>query len=346
MGLSTGKVDLMRLEATKHTRDGVLSSGPSVSLPARSSRACNALSFSRTDPNYLAVGLEKARGDSSLVIWDISSSKPKLSFNDPSTFGAGHDTLEPMRPLPLVQRGDFGSKTDGRILQTHAPTEIVSSLSFAPDSHYLLWAGISYRWLRLFDVRTPVLPTRNVATKVQGIATDPFVPTRIATFGDGIVSIWDINHLPQPILTFSEHDAYGDGAKPYLNPSTFTTIEFSSVRRGTVATLEKDSTHVRFWDLQEAQFHEVTNERSRDSSISGGRTSGGKLSWANPSSMLSWTGSSSGNIHAPEGRRDHDSSPSTRTPSTVLVDTHKSEWSLLQGYLVSDLIQPRISLLH
>ena len=259
------------------------------------------------------------------MIWDISSSKPKLSFDNVSTSGAGNESLESTRPLPLIQRGDFGPKTDPRILQMHAPTEVISSLSFAPDSHYLLWAGISHRWLRLFDIRTPVPSTSNVAQKVQGIATDPFVPVRIATFGDGVVSIWDSRRLPQPILTFSEHDAYGDGAKPYLNPSTFTTIEFSSIRRGTVATLEKDSAHVRFWDLQEAQFHEVTNERSRDSSVSGGRTSGGKLSWANPSSMLSWTASSSGNIHATEGRRDRDLSPSTRTPSTILANTRKSE---------------------
>ena len=321
----------MRLGATKHTRDGVLSSGPSVSLPVRSSRACNALSFSCADPNYLAVGLEKVRGDCSLVIWDISTSKPALSFNNASTFGAGQDGLEPTRPLPLIQRGDFGPKTDGRALQMHAPTEVVSSLSFVPNAHYLLWAGISYRWLRLFDVRTPLPSTTNVATKVQGIATDPIVPVRVATFGDGVVSIWDSRRLSQPILTFSEHDAYGDGAKPYLNPSTFTTIEFSSIRRGTIATLEKDSAHVRFWDLQEAQHHEVTNERSRDSSVSGSRTSGGKLSWANPSSMLSWTASSSGNIHTTEGRRDRDSSPSTRVPSTILADTRKSERNPQQG---------------
>ena len=331
VGLSTGKVDLMRLEATKHTRDGVLSSGPSVSLLVRSSRACNALSFSRADPNYLAVGLEKVRGDYSLVIWDICSAKPSLSFRNTTVFGSGNDGLEPARPQPLIQRGDFGSKTDPRVLQMHAPTEVVSSLSFAPDAHYLLWAGISHRWLRLFDVRTPVPSTTNVATKVQGIATDPFVPTRIATFGDGIVSIWDSRRLPQPILAFSEHDACGDGAKPYLNPSTFTTIEFSSVRRGTIATLEKDSVHVRFWDLKEAQFHEVANEGSRDSSVSGGRTSGGKLSWANPSNMLSWTASSSGNIHTTEGRRDREPSPSkppsNQASSTILVDTRKSEWN-------------------
>jgi WD40 repeat protein len=315
----------MRLEATKHTRDGVLSSGPSASLPARNSRPCNALSFSPTDPNYLAVGLEKVRGDCSLVIWDIISSKPALSFGNAKTFGVGNDGLEPKRPLPLIPRGDFGPKTDVRLLQMHAPTEVVSSLAFAPNAHNLLWAGISHRWLRLFDVRTALPSTSNVATKVQGIATDPFVPTRVATFDDGIVSIWDCRRLPQPILTFSEHDAYGDGAKSCLNPPTFATIEFSSVRRGTIATLEKDSVHVRSWDLQEAQFHEVTNERSRDSSVSGGRTSGGKLSWANPSSMLSWTASSGGNIQVAEARRDRDPSPSTRAPSTILADTRKSE---------------------
>ena len=336
----------MRLEATKHTRDGVLSGGPSASLPVRSSRACNALSFSHADPNYLAIGLEKLRGDCSLVIWDISSLKPTLSFNNATMYGGEDSGLESTRPQPLIQRGDFGPKTDERILQMHAPAEIVSSLAFAPDTHYLLWAGISHRWLRLFDVRAPVPSTTNVATKVQGIATDPFVPTRIATFGDGIVSIWDHRRLPQPILTFSEHDAYGDGAKPYLNPSTFSTIEFSSVRRGTIATLEKDSVHVRFWDLQEAQFREVAKERSRDSST-GGRTSGGKLSWPNPSSMLSWTTSSAGNIHVTEGRRDREPSPSTRAPPTILVDTRKSESEAHNGSnLVFDLIQPRISLLR
>ena len=206
----------MRLEATKHTRDGVLSSGPSVSLPVRGSRACSALSFSRADPNYLAVGLEKVRGDCSLVIWDIISSKPTLSFNNTSTFGVEHGSLEPTRPLPLIQRSDFGPKTNRRILQMHAATEVVSSLSFALDSHHLLRAGISHRWLRPFDIRTPVPSTTNVAAEAQGIATDPFVPVRIATFGDGIMSIWDSHRLPQPILTFSEHEPYGDGAEPYL----------------------------------------------------------------------------------------------------------------------------------
>lgn len=330
----------MRLEATKHTRDNVLSSGPSVSLPIRTSRPCNALSFSRADPNYLAVGLEKIRGECSLVIWDISASKPKLSFSNGSTFGTGNESLEQIRPLPLIQRSDLGSKTDEKLLQMHAPTEIVSSLAFAPDAHYLLWAGISNRWLRLFDVRTQVPSTTNVATKVQGIATDPFVPSRIATFGDGIVSIWDSRRLPQPILTFPEHDVHSDGAKPYSNPSTFTTIEFSSVRRGTIATLEKDSVHVRFWDLQEAQFHEITNERSRDSSASGrgGQTAGGKLSWANPSSMLPWTASTSGNITVTNGRRDRDPSPSTRAPSTMLVDARKSERIHTRGDIISDLM--------
>ena len=336
----------MRLEATKHARYGVLSSGPSVSLPVRSSRACNALSFSSADPNYLAAGLEKVRGDCSLVIWDISSSKPALSFDNASTLGAGKESLESTRPSPPIPRGDFGPKTDARILQMQAPTEVVSSLAFAPDTHYLLWAGISHRWLRLFDVRTLLPATTNVATKVQGIATDPFVPNRIATFGDGVVSIWDSRRLPQPILTLSEHDAYGDGAKPYLNPSTFTTIEFSSVRRGTIATLERDSTHVRFWDLQEAQFHEVTKERSRDSSLSGSRTSGGKLSWANPSSMLPWTASTAGNVNPAEGHRDRETPPSTRTPSTILVDTRKSERVYNRDSLISDLTQPKISLLH
>lgn len=309
----------MRLEATKHARDNVLSSGPCVSLPVRSSRSCNALAFCPIDPNYLAVGLDKVRGDSSLVIWDINTATPALSFQDTASASANLEYIpKTARVQPLIPRAEFGPKTDGRILQQHAPTEIVSSLSFVDQSNCLLWAGISNRWLRLFDLRTAVPSTNNVASKVQGIATDPFDPHRIGTFGDGVVSIWDSRRLPHPILTFTERDASADGARSQINPATFTTLEFSPIRPGLLATLEKDAAHVRFWDLEEAQNNDtIMRERSSDSSrSSSARPGGGRLSWANPTSMLSWTGSS-----ASSGDGRERLAPSS---NCILSDTRKS----------------------
>ncbi|KAH0828074.1 hypothetical protein J3R83DRAFT_3729 [Lanmaoa asiatica] len=283
IGLTSGRVDLVRLEATKVARNGVLSSGPVVSLTVRNSRSCNALAFCEADPNYLAVGLDKVRGDSSLTIWDVQSCIPTLSV----TNGAPSDDANVARPHPRIARVDVGPRADPRILQQHAQTEVVSALAFLPQSSHLLLAGISARWLRLFDLRTPAPPTTNVASKVSGIATNPIDANQVACCGDATVTIWDMRRLSNPLLTFSEKDAAADGARPRPG-SIIHRIEFSSTRRGQLAAMEKDSTHVRFWDLQHAQVTEGASEGDRSGDSSHSRVP--RRSWTN----LSWASSASG----------------------------------------------------
>jgi hypothetical protein len=253
VGLTTGKVDLIRIEAGKQAQQkNILSSGPSVTLPIRNSRSCNALAFSDADPNYLAVGLDKVRGASSLIIWDISTFTSSLTL---SIIAPNNVTPLSPRPLPQIPKLDHQatSRMDQHILQRHAPTEVVSSLAFLPSSTHLLLAGISHRWLRLFDLRSQTTGI-NVASKVHGIATDPFDPHRVACFGDGVVNVWDARKLHQPLLVFSERDAIAGGTRPRPG-SVYANIEFSSTRRGCLATLEKDSSYVRFWDLAEVKMH-------------------------------------------------------------------------------------------
>jgi len=254
-----------------------------------------------------------------LVIWDINSASPALSMTPPppSSTINGSPTM-PLRPQPQIPRADIGPRTDPRVLQQHAPTEIVSSLSFLPQSTNLLLAGISHRWLRLFDLRSSVPSTTNVASKVHGIATDPFDQHRIACFGDGVVSVWDSRKLPHPVMTFTEKDASADGARVRTN-SVYTAIEFSSTRRGTLAALEKDATYVRFWDLLQARAHTSESSsggQSRDSSLSSRAT---RRSWAN----LPWTAGSSENHTQPS------SNASESHASLVLSDTRRSEFFLL-----------------
>jgi WD repeat-containing protein mio len=334
VGLSNGRVDLLRLEATRHARNNVLSSGPSVSLPTRNSRACNALAFCDADPTYLAVGMDKVRGDSSLIIWDIRSVSPALSIPPKATAGVDEDSLLSFRPHPRIPRADVGSRTDNRVLQQHAPTEIVSALSFMPNSTHLLLAGISHRWLRLFDLRSPVPSTTNVASKVHGISTDPFDPHRIATFGDGSVTVWDARRLPHPLVTFTEKDAYADGARRRAN-STFTTIEFSSTRRGTLAVLERESTYVRFWDLRQVKVAEGTphGRQSRDSSQSN-RVA--RRSWTN----LPWTTS------APIGIDPTVEVTPEPSSTLALADTRKSMCSFLAHLLYHSFCQSLSEKLH
>ena len=194
IGYSTGKVDLTRLEATTSAANMTLSSGPSASLPVRNSRACNALAFCPTDSNYLAVGLDKVRGDSSLVIWDINTIIPTLAVKAE----AHSTTLTAARPQPLIPKGEVGGRTDSRVLQQHAAAEVVSSVSWMPRSTSLLLAGVSHRWLRIFDLRSHTSHIHSIASKVQGIATDPLDEHRVGSFGDGIVNIWDSRNWTHP----------------------------------------------------------------------------------------------------------------------------------------------------
>jgi WD repeat-containing protein mio len=314
----------MRIEATKHARNNILSSGPILSLPVRNSRSCNALAFSPVDPSRLAVGLDKVRGDPSLVIWDIQSALPALSL-DASAPTPGVSPTTPNAPSPAqFSRGDMAvGRTETRILQQHAPTEIVSALAFLPQSAHLLLASISHRWLRLFDLRTAT-SSGNVPSKVHGIATDPFDSNRFACYADRSVTIWDARRLTTALLTFTEKDASADGTNPHLF-GAYSTIEFSSGRRGMLATMGRDASCVRFWDLQQTQTDPVTNaDRSKEPQVNKAL----RLSWAN----LPWNA---------QGGAQFANDDTTSTPySLVLSDTRKSELTFSPPFLVSFIENP------
>ncbi|KAI0071900.1 hypothetical protein K474DRAFT_1629835 [Panus rudis PR-1116 ss-1] len=318
VGHSNGRVDLMRLETTASSTNQILSGGPVVSLPVRNSRACNTLAFCQADPNYLAVGLDKVRSEFSLLIWDINTVKPNLvvkTLDQPATPIVEHTP----RPHPPIPRGELAQRADQRLLQQHASAEVVSSLAWIPNSTNLLLAGVSQRWLRLFDLRIPNATT-NIASKTQGIATDPFNAHIFGSFGDGVISIWDHRRLSTPILNFTEKDAAADGARPRANAG-FSAIEFSSVRRGTLATLGREAYSVRFWDIRQAEIVSRSPEGriSRDSSQS---TRGTRYSWANPSTMFgNWP--HSGSSHASSPSTTHESS---KVPyQLILADTRKTK---------------------
>ncbi|KAI0744299.1 hypothetical protein C8Q80DRAFT_889791 [Daedaleopsis nitida] len=327
VGFSNGRVDLLRFDASKHARNT-----PAVTLPARNTRACNTLAFSSANSNYLAVGLDKVRNDPSLVIWDIQSTLPALTFDAPS-----HPDPT-TRVLPSLPRGDGArAGADMRVLQQHASAEVVSTLAWLPNNSQLLLAGISHRWLQLYDLRNPASSPAKAASKVHGIATDPFDTHRVACFSEGIVSVWDIRRFTQPVLTFTAKDASADGADGVVFPQAsargkgapagssavvpLTHVEFSSSRRGTLATLERDASYVRFWDIREAQFVEVAaqeSSRSRESSQSGGKLV--RTSWVKP-----WAGggSSTSQLSPPP--------PPPATPgeafpySLILADTRRTK---------------------
>lgn len=270
------------------------------------------------------------------MIWDVHTALPILSLGT-KVSSAGY--VSP-RPQPHIPRGDVGPRADMRILQQLAPTETVSSLAWLPKSTHLLMASMSSRWLRLFDLRSPVPSSINVAAKVSQIATDPFDSHRIASFGDGIVTMWDTRKL-HPLITLSERDALGDGA--VVRPtSVYSTIEFSSTRRGTLATLEKDASFVRMWDLMSAQAQRVEGSdgaKSIGSSVASSQMAP-RLSWATLPWAASATAASGAPPHLSPLEIEH-------SPSLVISDTRHStsfawpiSYALLMVLLSENILPP------
>lgn len=262
------------------------------------------------------------------VYFNTSTVVPILSL---STEASIPDILENSNATSRLPRGDVGHRADTRMLQQYAPTEIVSSLSFLPMSTNLLFAGISHRWLRQFDLRTS-MTVASVPAKAYAITTDPFDSSRLATIGDGIVSIWDRRKLSNPIITFTEREASADGAKVRPN-GMYSEVEFSSTRRGTIATLERDSSHVRFWDLLDIQPRTVLDDTSLSRERS--RLRMPRKSWTN----LPWVNTASQTVPSSA----HESESST----VVLHNTRRSKHSSLSCYKLwfNMMLQPKL-LLH
>ncbi|KAK7061340.1 zinc-ribbon-16 domain-containing protein [Favolaschia claudopus] len=327
VGLSTGRIDLLRLEATRHTRrtsagNSILSSGPIVSLTARNSRACNALDFCRVDPNFIAVGLDKVRGDSSLVIYDITSARSSLVLELADGLDAAEVVPLP-RPGPHVPRFDINARADQRTVQHHAPTEVVSSVAYVSNSNHLLLAGMSYRWFRLLDIRTPIPAVTSFAAKVQSIVTDPHDAHRLATFGDGAISIWDARKLGAgPMLSFTEKDAAADGAQMRTS-AMYAGIEFSSTRRGTLAALHRESSYVRFWDVMSTQATRVNElgENSSDGEAGENSSLSSRLTRKSWTAGLPWAGGGS----APSLPSQTVAFNFSKDPDIILGDTRRTK---------------------
>ncbi|KAI0066182.1 WD40 repeat-like protein [Artomyces pyxidatus] len=337
IGMNNGRVDLVRLESTRSGREHLQGRGPHVTLPPKVARACISIAFCPTAPQYLAVGLDKARGDASLVIWDIHSATSVLAphTRSPSASSASHIVApppspvrplhalpSPTRPYHPIPRTDLGPRTDSRIVQAHAPTESVHSLTWMPQSTQLLAASISHRFLRLFDLRSSSPAIAHVAGRVHSIATDPFDQYRLAAAVDGVVTLWDARKLPTPLLTFSPRDVLADGARsPNASTLGVVELEFSSVRRGMLATLEREASHVQLWNTLRTEAMDSAQERPRSRDIASQSGKPTKLSWSNPTSMLPWS-ASTGN----QSGLNESSSPIPSAPyNLVLSDTRKTK---------------------
>lgn len=298
-------------------------------LSPRAPRACVSLAFCPATPQYLAVGLDKLRNESGLYIWDLLSSTPTRVLS-PLALSPTHIVAPPPSParpptgLPSsprphhpIPRTELGPRADLRTLQTHSPNESVHSLAWLPRSNHILAAGLSQRVLRLFDLRTSAAAVANAQGRVYSLATDPFEPHHLAATGDGVVTLWDLRKLPVQLLTFSERDALADGTRTQNGGvRRIGDLEFSSVRRGVLATLGQDASYVRFWNVIKTESFDVPPTLHVSDMT---RTPKMTMSWTN---ALPWS-ASGGTNNVPANSAQ---SPPNASHSLVLSDTRKCKY--------------------
>ncbi|KAG2179533.1 hypothetical protein INT44_006380, partial [Umbelopsis vinacea] len=245
-------------------------------LPVKSSRACNVVKFSTTHPNLLAVGLDKARNESCLMVWDVSQATTLDESHSPGTmtplatgdvgqFSQVVNTWKPNGP-GVFDANERLAQTSGvfsnnmnipikstkpgeqKLMQQYGSAEAITSCAWLSEtSAPLLIAGMGGKWLRLYDTRldSTSMPLSIQDKAVYGLTTDPYHQHRIASYTeDGVIKLWDIRKPDEAVLSINVDHSSG-------SRTPLSRILFAPSKRGLLASLSRDASVVDLWDLQE-----------------------------------------------------------------------------------------------
>ncbi|GAA5930847.1 Sea4p [Sporobolomyces koalae] len=274
-GLTTGRVLLVRLPHPSS------SSPPSTSnvvqINVRHARPITATAFSPSHSGLLAVGLEKGRGES-LLVYDINATARALDGTAPRStprgFSLHRETSQRGRAHSPAHSSTTtttttatGSSSTSASLDPHplmslGSSELINCAAFLSSSYGpsasstspLLVASMANKWIRVYDIRSPPSTVTSWGSRsVYGLGANPTNAQQFISHGDdGVVKLWDLRKPMEALLSFSEADA---GAVPTVTRRSsapvkpLAEINWDPTRRGIVATLEKDSSYVRLWNL-------------------------------------------------------------------------------------------------
>lgn len=214
--------------------------GISREFVPRHSRQCNRLAWNPVENKLLAVGLDKARNDPSLLVWDVSV---QPSVRDSGIQEKRHSGVTGGKQSPITVGTHFQdpSHMQNRALVELSTSETTVSLAWCPYDPNVLITGQGQKFIRVFDIRDASRIQNATVTKaVSGVCFDPVVEHRIASFSGGppgIVCIWDDRNLEKPLMTMSQSHSV-------------TATAWSPTRSGLVTTLGKESPIVQLYDIQ------------------------------------------------------------------------------------------------
>lgn len=146
-------------------------------------------------------------------------------------------------------------------------SEAVSSAAWLPTSASpLLVAGLSAKWVRVFDPRSPASSAAVTSwgtRAVLDLCPNPFEPSQFAAHGDdGVVRVYDLRRPMEHVVAFHEGEA---GAVPQRSRTPgmakpLGQIGWSPTRRGVMTTLERDSAALRVWYLADGPSAKLEGE--------------------------------------------------------------------------------------
>lgn len=143
-------------------------------------------------------------------------------------------------------------------LHQYAPSESISSSCFL--SPFLLAAGVSSKFLRIYDFRSPSTTSPSITFLTRSLSDlkpNPFEENQLISFGadDGIIRLWDIRRSGgECLMSWSENDS-GSTSENNRSRKGLLEVNWNPCKRGVVGALEKESMGVRIWNILEGSWY-------------------------------------------------------------------------------------------
>lgn len=218
LGLNNGNIILYDLQNNEIMKEFSLKSYP---------RPSNCISWNPIQTNYIAIGVEKYKNMSSIIIWDFNTRGEK------STYLKDQFSLQ-TKPYEIVQNPQF-----------EFYSESVTSLAWIPNQSTCLFSGI-YKYIKLFDFRDLKKTSTSLLAHngyVKGIQFDPNDLFKFITWSDtdSIIKLWDTRKLNEPMKLIHTN----------LKNPNFIYENFSN--SSIISSIDKNENIIKLWDLSDSK---------------------------------------------------------------------------------------------